>query len=245
LRTAEVSALLFLAAGLPLYLLSFALSRILSRRLGKDHGTKALLLMAASVLPPPLAALVVAAGMGTAFFCPFCALPHASGPCPLPLPHFCLHSSPLLRLLPLVKLLGLPSLLLLILGVAGYAAATVAAHLFLPLPRASALFGVAMPDGLPPALAKKALRHEAIHLARKDHLASLLVELGRALFFWLPPARSIALAWRGAVEEAASGGVVGGRLGPSAALGACSLILALTMLPSFHCAAEALLGLWP
>ena len=236
--------MLFTAGGLLLYPLTYVVALKLMRR--TDPATESELLLEASVLPPLLSVAITAVGTATAYHCPFARLPHHAGSCPIPFPHLCLHSKPFSSLLPLLRWMEKPSLLLLSVGVLGYLVALVVAH-FLPLPKASALLGVTIPEGLCIASSRRIVGHEATHLLRRDHLASAAVELGRALFFWLPPARWLALAWRRAVEEAASKGEVHGRAGlaPQLSLLIISTVTALFLLPTFHCAAEALLDLWP
>lgn len=243
MRTLGTTALLFLSGGALLYSLAFASAQALPRhRQGDDPALEAALLAQASILPLVLSAGLTIVGMLTAYHCPFAHLPPDTERCPLPFPHICLHSRPLVALVPLLRRLEVPAFCLLSVGMVGYAAALFAAHL-LPLPRASALFGMALTTA--PSLPEKALRHEIAHLARLDHVASAFVELGRALFFWLPPARALAVAWRRAVERAASKEAVKCNFKPRALLSAASVTVMALFLPTFHCAAEALLGLWP
>ena len=246
MKAAGTVALLFTMGGTLLYPLFFAYALASRGRTGGDPAVESALLLKASVLPLVLSAAVTAVGTATVYHCPLARLPHPAGSCPIPLPHLCIRSKSFSFLLPLLRWLEKPSLLLLAVGALGYLAALVAAHL-LPLPKTSALLGTALPAGLNPASVERALGHEAAHLLRRDHLASAAVELGRALFFWLPPARWLALAWRRAAEEAASEKRLHGRIEPVL----CLLLLAVSataaflLLPTFHCAAEALLNLQP
>ncbi len=237
----RTGALLFTFGGTLFYTLSAVAVRICFRKEVDEPTLRARFLQTASTLPLLLTTMLTSVGLLTAVHCP---LPHGER-CPLPFPHLCLHSYPWVRLVPALHLLEPLCVALLLIGALGYVSAMIAAHM-LPLPGASVICGVRLPRGLKGQSLRLVASHEAAHVMRGDPLASAFVDLGKALFFWLPPARWLSSTWRNYAEQAASQGATRVKASLSQNLVSSSFFLfALLLSPTFHCAAEALLGLWP